>query len=362
MQMQESTGFQRTLSGQYSANVGAWLISSAWAHRWWAAYLTAPSEVLFPGILAIVLGIWGAAIALSIPDRRTPVERSSNDRRTIVERDVAWYYVGLAIFTFWLTLGPKAGLYTLLYYTVPVFSFLRAPSRAGIVVTLCLVVLAAPALIVLMRRRAVNTAFAILLRAGRRRFVSSSAADARSAAIAGTSIGRSPRCPRRRSSSCRTGRPASSITATRSTCWRRPLTGSRSINGYSDHIPQDFRDHAPALARFPSRESFAILEPLGARYAVFHLDLMTANDRDDLIRRLDVEYARLPAAAREGRRRVALRNRQLAALAFFVGDGGAALVAARQRPGRAWHGSTITTPSSIPGSWRGSRTSCRAIR
>ena len=39
MQMQESTGFQRTLSGQYSANVGAWLISSAWAHRWWAPYL-----------------------------------------------------------------------------------------------------------------------------------------------------------------------------------------------------------------------------------------------------------------------------------------------------------------------------------
>ena len=51
LQMQESTGFERSLSGQYSANVGAWLISSAWAHRWWAPYLSAPSEVLFPGIL-----------------------------------------------------------------------------------------------------------------------------------------------------------------------------------------------------------------------------------------------------------------------------------------------------------------------
>ncbi len=29
---------------------------------------------------------------------------------------------------------------------------------------------------------------------------------------------------------------------------------------------------------------------------------------------------------------------------------------------RTWRVSTITTPSSIPGSWRGSRTSCRAIR
>jgi len=62
------------------------------------------------------------------------------------------------------------------------------------------------------------------------------------------------------------------------------------VNGYSDHIPQDFRDNAAALAKFPSRESFAILEPLGARYAVFHLDLIAPNDRDDLIRRLDFEY------------------------------------------------------------------------
>src|SRR5204862_8117537 len=109
-----------------------------------------PREAWCPGILAIVLGIWGATIVL----------RSSDERSTIVlrtiPRDVAIFYVGLALFTFWLTFGPQAYLYTLLYYTIPVFSFLRAPSRAGIVVTLCLVVLAAPALIVLMRRKATN--------------------------------------------------------------------------------------------------------------------------------------------------------------------------------------------------------------
>ena len=38
------------------------------------------------------------------------------------------FYIGLAVFTFWLTFGPKAGLYTLFYYTIPVFSFLRAPT------------------------------------------------------------------------------------------------------------------------------------------------------------------------------------------------------------------------------------------
>ena len=78
--------------------------------------------------------------------------------------------------------GPKAGLYTALYYTVPVFSFLRAPSRAGIVVTLCLVVLAAPALSVLMRRRATSVGVRDPLRAGGRRSLSRAAAHANGAA------------------------------------------------------------------------------------------------------------------------------------------------------------------------------------
>jgi len=62
------------------------------------------------------------------------------------------------------------------------------------------------------------------------------------------------------------------------------------INGYSDHIPQDFRDTALPLSTFPSRESFAILEKLGARYAVFHLDLMDPRTREKLIERIDVDY------------------------------------------------------------------------
>ena len=61
------------------------------------------------------------------------------------------------------------------------------------------------------------------------------------------------------------------------------------VNGYSDHIPQDFRDAAPILNSFPSKEAFAILEPLGARYVVVHLDLMNAENRADMIRRLDVD-------------------------------------------------------------------------
>jgi hypothetical protein len=281
MQMQASTGFERSLSGQYSANIGAWLISSAWAHRWWAEYLYKPSEVLFPGILALVLGVWGALLVLRPSER--PAERT-------YERDVAWYYVGLAVFTFWLTLGPAAGLYTALYYTIPVFSFLRAPSRAGIVVTLCLVVLAAPALIVLLRRKNVHVAFAILF--------TLAVADTYRAPLrlrtapplpeAYRALARLPKGPTLElpywATSIEYHRHAEYMLA--STAHWQPL-----INGYSDHIPQDFRDAAPVLNTFPSKEAFALLEPLAARYVVVHLDLMSRENRDNLVRRLDVEYA-----------------------------------------------------------------------
>ena len=53
--------------------------------------------------------------------------------------------------------------------------------------------------------------------------------------------------------------------------------------------PQDFRDAAPTLNTFPSREAFAILEPLRARYVVIHLDLMDPATREGIIRRLDVD-------------------------------------------------------------------------
>ena len=62
------------------------------------------------------------------------------------------------------------------------------------------------------------------------------------------------------------------------------------INGYSDHIPRDFRDTALPLSTFPSPEAFAILEPLGARYAVFHFNLMPRESRESLIERLEVTY------------------------------------------------------------------------
>lgn len=276
LQMQDATGFERSISGQYSANVGAWLVSSAWAHRWWASYLYQPSEVLFPGILALALGCWGSTLV--------------HERDGVgLKRDEARFYIFLTLFTFWLTFGPKAGLYTALYYTVPVFSFLRAPSRAGIVVTMCLVVLAAPAIVVMLRRQKANIAFAIILVLA--------VADTYRAPLrmrqapplpaAYTSLAGLPKAPTIELPYWATPpefhRHAEYMLS--STAHWQPL-----INGYSDHIPQDFRDNAPALNTFPSREAFALLEPLQARYAVVHLNLMNGETRERVVRRLDVDY------------------------------------------------------------------------
>jgi hypothetical protein len=273
IELQRTEGFQRSLSGQYSANIGAWLASSAWAHRWWVPYLDAPSEVLFPGILAIVLGVSGARLAL-----RSPL------------RDVAAFYIALALFTVWLTFGPEAGLYTFLYRTVPVLSFLRAPSRAGIVVTLCLVILAAPAMIAIMQRRGRNAAFAVLLalavldlfRAPLRM------REAPPLPSAYRVLAQSPRGPVVELPFWHDGSSFHGHVEymLNSTAHWQPL-----INGYSDHIPQDFRDNSTILATFPSASAFTVLESLGARYAVIHFDLMDPSSRPDLIRRLDVDYA-----------------------------------------------------------------------
>jgi hypothetical protein len=296
LRMQESTGFARPLDGSYSANLSAWLISSSWAHRWWAPYVSNASEVLFPGIITTLFGMWGAVIAVrrgppSLDGTRTSSGETGSVRLT---SDVAWFYITTAIIAFWTTFGPKAGLYTLFYYTIPVFSFLRAPSRTGIVVTLCLVVLAAPALLRLMlppsRQRFGGTSFLLLFVLVVADLYRAPLRMREAPPVPGVyaALARLPRGPVIElpywSDNVAYHRHAEYMLL--STYHWQPL-----VNGYSDHIPQDFRDHALPLGGFPSRESFAILETLGARYAVMHLDLMGAEARAAVVERLENEFA-----------------------------------------------------------------------
>ena len=54
------------------------------------------------------------------------------------------------------------------------------------------------------------------------------------------------------------------------------------VNGYSDFIPPDFRDHVMTLAPFPSRDAFKILEPGRVRYAVFHMNGYNTENRNEV--------------------------------------------------------------------------------
>ena len=61
------------------------------------------------------------------------------------------FYAISGVLAFWISFGPAAGLYRVLFAVIPVFSLLRAPSRIGIVVVLALAVCLASGLAVAVR-------------------------------------------------------------------------------------------------------------------------------------------------------------------------------------------------------------------
>lgn len=301
LDVQSDVGFSRTLTEayRYSANLDAWLASAAWAHRWWLSAIPDFTEVLFPGIVTVVLGACGVWFGLrGDPQLKAGVAEMSSDipfsaaadtqvqPGASIDRGTATFYVLAAGFAFWTTLGPAAGLYTLLYRTLPVFSMLRAPARTGVVVTLCLVVLAAIAMARLFRRhRRPTAAFAVLF------------------LLAFADLFRAPVRMQDRDPLP----PAQYLLATlprgpvaEFPFWYERLDYHRHafymlnstvhwqpmVNGYSDVIPQDFRDAARPLSSFPDPESFAILKRIGARYALFHLDSYDVRSREKLMARL----------------------------------------------------------------------------
>jgi hypothetical protein len=72
------------------------------------------------------------------------------------------------------------------------------------------------------------------------------------------------------------------------------------VNGYSDHIPADFRRTVIPLSSFPSRESFGILARADARYVVFHLNMYNTRLRERLFERLKTYSPYLRPLSQEG--------------------------------------------------------------
>jgi hypothetical protein len=282
--VQDEGGFVRTLDDarQYSANLSAWAASSAWAHRWWLPAVSDYNEVLFPGILAIgfgAVGLWAMRQA----------------------RDTVALYVLIGVFAFWSSFGPDAGLYRLFYETVPIFSFLRAPSRMGILVTLSLTVFAAAGIKwVLSRTSRPTLAIALIAAVAVAESVTAPLTQFRVAEPFPAVYRVLATLPRGAVAEFpywyeRHDFPRHAYYMLNSTSHWQPL-----INGYSDHIPADFRKTVVPLSSFPSRESFGILAKAGARYVVFHLDMYNARLRERLMDRLQTYSPYLRPIVREG--------------------------------------------------------------
>ena len=256
LRMQRASGFARPLAeaAQYSADWRAYFASSAWAHSWMLAPLGQWKEVLFPGFVAIVLGAAGMVVGW---------RRSGRGRETAV------LYGVLMALAAWASLGPNAGLYAVLYRTVPVFSWLRAPARFGVLVALCLSVLAGLALAHLlprMRRATLVTGLIAMIAAVelatplRFREVQPFAPAYR--VLATLPPGPVIELPFLSKDNELHGHAKYML---RSTTHWMPL-----INGYSDYIPPEFQERAQSLRGFPSRDAFRALQASPPRYAVFH--------------------------------------------------------------------------------------------
>jgi type II secretory pathway pseudopilin PulG len=254
--LQRESGFARPLAeaALYSADWRAYLASSAWAHRWMLEPLGRWKEVLFPGFVATVLGVTGLVIGW---------------RRGGRGRDTAVVYGVLTALAVWVSLGPSGGLYSWLYRAVPVFEWLRAPARFGVLVALGLSVLAGLALsnLVPRTRRGTLAAAVIALAAAaelatplRFREVQPFAPAYR--VLATLPPGPVIELPFLSKDNELHGHAKYML---RSTTHWMPL-----INGYSDYIPPEFQERAQSLRGFPSRAAFRALKASPPRYAVFH--------------------------------------------------------------------------------------------
>ncbi len=259
-------GFERSLDeARLFSTIGrAYLASAVHVHAWMLPLLGSWREVLFPGFQAIVLAI----VAIVITARH----------RTHVRVRVVGYYVVMMVFAFWISLGPDAGLYTLLYNTLPAFSFLRAPARMGVMVTLGVALLAALALTWWRPARVGNrrvAAVVIVLIA----VVESWAGPLQLQTAAPVNkvyrhLAILPEAPVAEFPFYQgpDERHRQTEYMLMSTFHWQPL-----VNGYSDHFPADFLTAKPALNTFPSQEAITVLQDLGVRWVVVHFNRYPAD-------------------------------------------------------------------------------------
>jgi hypothetical protein len=265
-------GFGRTLDDarMYSTTGRAYFASAVLLHTWMLPILGSWREVLFPGFQALIFGT--AALVLSL-----------TYRRAFTPTPLVAFYAGVIVVSVWISFGPDAGLYTLLYHTLPAFSFLRAPARMGILVTLGLAVLTSFTLTWMQlrwRARQVDrprvawrwqwTAALIVCVAVAESWVGPlRLAAAPPLPAAHQRLAVMPRAPVAMFPFFygATNRHRHTEYMLLSTFHWHPM-----INGYSDFMPEDFFEAKPVLQLFPSGEALELLRQRQVRWVVVHFN------------------------------------------------------------------------------------------
>ena len=186
---------------------------------------------------------------------------------------------------------------------LPAFSFLRAPSRLGLVVVLCLAVFAAIALRAIFNAlpqrgwRLVAGLTVVAATIGELAVFPLKWFEAPEVPSAYAALARSPRAPMAEFPFYgeRVAFPLHTQYMLFSTGHWMPL-----VNGYSDVIPADFREAAPILGGFPSGDAFRVLARRRVRYIAVHWD-MYVNRQDEIRRRLAPYAANLRILAEDRR-------------------------------------------------------------
>ncbi len=274
--LKRTTGFARSLEDaqRFAADWRGYLASPAVAHGWMLRLLGHWKTVAFPGFLALAFGVAGA---------RTAWSRA---------RELFAIYGGLAAFAFWASFGSAAGFYTLLYRTIPLFAWLRAPARFSLIVVLATCVFAGLGVAGALRRARRPVLLTALLIA---------AASAESMAP----MRWRPVPPPHPAYRVLAMQPPGAVIELPFYYRRMELFGHVKymlastahwkplVNGYSDYLPPDFIDSLPTLATFPAPNAMRLLEPSHVRYAVFHLDLYNGKNRAETLERIAAAAQRL---------------------------------------------------------------------
>jgi hypothetical protein len=259
--LNRETGFERSLDDarRWAADWHSYLVSSAWGHTWLLPYVRPWAEVLYPGTAAIVLGLIGL---LGLRQKAAPP----------AGRDHIVFYASVVAIAFWASFGPDAGLYRWFYDTIPVFSWLRAPARFGLVCVLGLAVLGgfAVARWTSTARTSLLVGTALVLLALTDLWVGPlDVIEPRPVDPAHVALSRLPRGPVAEFPFFHLREDFHRHTEYMlfSTAHWQPL-----LNGYSDNIPMDFREMAPSMERFPDARSFAAMKGRGVQYLLVHMD------------------------------------------------------------------------------------------